>query len=106
MCYEGAHLEALVFGYLLLLGYGIGFPLLSVYLLYRAFHKPAAATYLVSGDDPRAVGDAQLSENQQLAARQAREDAKRADFYGWMYRGLIPTAYYFRLTTFITNWGQ
>jgi hypothetical protein len=82
-CYAGDHLSAAIFNYFLLVLFAGAYPLGVAWVLYRSFQSDSTQAY---------------SDSDALHAR-------RADYFGFAFRGLKTDAWYFRLSFFVTSLG-
>lgn len=114
VCYGAEHNSAVIFDYFLLFGFGVGVPLAACVLLWRAFRPSNTATATAAQvmpteytPTPRTVGMSSIADagTMRYAEAEMRIRSRRNDRFGYLYRGLVPAAYFFRLFLFITNWA-
>jgi hypothetical protein len=91
VCYSSSHLPVVVIAYLIILAYGVGFPVLCFVVLRRAFNTMKAS----------ALPTLSASESVKSAAA----SSYRGDVVGFLYRGVNEKFFYFRLLSFLANWS-
>ena len=99
VCYSSSEHQALAgFSFPLIVVYGVGFPIVCVWVLRHAF----GPTYRAVLPDSRALPASVVARGRAYPDHWA---SVRADYLGFLYRGLVHSHWYFRLFTFVTNWA-